>query len=335
MSLYQGEYQASATERFGFVLLPGFSLLSFSAAVEPLHKVNQLLGRTACQPVPVSVDGQAAYSSSAVQVAVSGGLEQLVGSAALFVCGSSVLPCDYEHERSLLSWLEQQPLPPILGGIASGACLLARAGFLDGYRAVVVCPDRPASDGEVLFSRKPFELDGNRYTCRGGSAAMDMMLALIGQRQGLDLAARVARLLTRERHSQATVEAARSGPEPRLRDALDLMLANLDEPLGADELACHVGVSRRQLERLFRKNLDTAPSRYYLRLRLEAARTLLRQEDLSVVQVALACGFSNASHFSTTYRNRFNITPRQERQLARDSSLHAFRHSLPVAPWNR
>jgi transcriptional regulator GlxA family with amidase domain len=106
----------------------------------------------------------------------------------------------------------------------------------------------------------------------------------------------------------------------RLKDALELMAANLAEPLPAEDIAQLVGVSRRQLERLFRQHLDTFPSRYYLELRLKHARRQLRQTMLSIQQVGLACGFTSGSHFSTTYRTYFGCTPREERA----------RHTMPL-----
>ena len=324
---------------FSFLLLPGFSLISFSSAIEPIHKVNQVLGKKAYSPVLVSVDGEPVCSSSAVNVHVDGDLSVIADSDVLFICGSSAcIVCD-DNDEMIATWLQHtSAIPAALGGIASGSGVLARAGMLDGYRAASSCPESAGRYPDVIFTRNLYELDHQRYTCSGGSASMDMMLALIGKQQGLDLSATVAEILVNDRRGsyargKATIKASgvKPGPEPKLREALDLMLSNIEEPLGADELASHVGISRRQLERLFRKNLHTAPSKYYLQLRLEAARKLLREDDVSVVQVALATGFSNASHFSTAYRNHFQLTPREERQRSRDNGLNELKHSLPVS----
>ena len=74
------------------------------------------------------------------------------------------------------------------------------------------------------------------------------------------------------------------------------------------------GISRRQLERLFKQYLGSLPSRYYLELRLKRARQLLRDTNHSIVQVGLMCGFSSGSHFSTAFGALFGNTPREERQ---------------------
>jgi transcriptional regulator GlxA family with amidase domain len=89
----------------------------------------------------------------------------------------------------------------------------------------------------------------------------------------------------------------------------------LEEPLARSELARLTGLSIRQLERLFRKYMSRTPTRYYQELRLNRARTLLTQTSLSVLDVALACGFVSASHFSKCYREFFAKTPREERTL--------------------
>ena len=328
--------------RFAFLLLPDFSLISFSSALEPLHKVNRVLGSNAYSSHLLSIDGEPACSSSSVHIHVEGELGNTADFIAdfdvLFICGSSTDSADQRDNEGLASWLQQLSGTSVaLGGIASGVNLLVSAGLLDGCRVTCDAPELERLHPEVIFTHNLFELDNQRYTSSGGTTSMDMMLALIGKQQGADLAVTVSELLVRDRRGSAitgkatmTANAVKTGPEPKLREALDLMLSNMEEPLGADELACHVGISRRQLERIFRKSLHTAPSKYYLQLRLEEARKLLRDDRVSIVQVALATGFSNASHFSTAYRNHFQVTPREERQRSRDNDMNELRHSLPV-----
>lgn len=89
--------------------------------------------------------------------------------------------------------------------------------------------------------------------------------------------------------------------------------ANLEEPIELDELANHVGVSRRQLERLFLKYLDCSPSRYYLQLRLVRARQLLKQTSMSILEIGAVCGFVSTPHFSKCYRGYYGVKPRDER----------------------
>ncbi|WP_253272933.1 GlxA family transcriptional regulator [Halomonas sp. PR-M31] len=210
----------------------------------------------------------------------------------------------------------------VLGGISGGTQVLARAGVLDGYRATLILQDVDTARNaypRVRSSRQVFEIDRDRMTCGGGTAALDMMMSLIARQHGQRLAERVSEYFVHER--------VRMGSEPQrvsrnvllehaplsLTDALALMESNIEEPLTTHELAAHLGVSRRQLERLFKKYLQTVPSRYYLNLRLQQARKLLRESDSAIGDIAFGTGFSSAAHFSTAYRNHFGMTPREER----------------------
>ena len=117
---------------------------------------------------------------------------------------------------------------------------------------------------------------------------------------------------------------------PKLLAVIDLMENNLEEPLGRADLAASAGLSTRQLERLFRKYLNRSPARYYLELRLNRARLLLLQTNMSVIDVALACGFVSASHFSKCYRDYFGRTPRKERGLPPGTDMAAELQAEPV-----
>ena len=151
--------------------------------------------------------------------------------------------------------------------------------------------------------------------------SLDMMLNLITQMHGRPLAAMVSeelicdRIRGRNDRQRIPLRLHLGTGQPKLEEAVALMEANLEEPMSLDELAGHVQLSRRQLERLFRKHLGCVPTRYYLELRLARARQLLLQTNLSIVDVAFACGFVSAPHFSKCYRDHFQIPPRDERRL--------------------
>ena len=98
-------------------------------------------------------------------------------------------------------------------------------------------------------------------------------------------------------------------------EAVSLMEANIEEPLNLDVLADCVGVSRRQLERLFNRYLHRAPSRYYMELRLSRARLLLLQTSLPLIDVAISCGFTTAPHFSKCYSDVYGRPPSNERRM--------------------
>ncbi len=175
----------------------------------------------------------------------------------------------------------------------------------------------------AIVSPDLFEIDRDRFTCSGGTAPLDMMLTLIRQHHGNDLAAAISEEFICERirgpndRQRIPLRHHLGTSQPKLVEAVALMESNLEEPISLDELAQHVGLSRRQLERLFQKYLQCVPTRYYLELRLRRARQLLLQTSKSIVDIAFTCGFVSAPHFSKCYRDFFGSPPRDERRLRR------------------
>src|SRR6185369_3102701 len=186
----------------------------------------------------------------------------------------------------------------VLGACGTGAQVLAQHGLLDGYRAAIdwqLQSEAAERYPDTVFSPGLYELDRNRISAGAGAAVIDLILYWLGKRHGSMFAAEVAVALGLERlrggdeRQPVPASAQPAVSSTRLKDALELMAANLAEPLPAEDIAQLVGVSRRQLERLFRQHLDTFPSRYYLELRLKHARRQLKQTTLSIQQVGLAC----------------------------------------------
>ncbi|SIT02679.1 transcriptional regulator, AraC family with amidase-like domain [Neptunomonas antarctica] len=324
MAIWKQSPQEKKTgpKRFGFLLLPNFSLIAFSSAIEPLRMANWVTGDECYETVLVSHDGEAVASSFGVEILVDCSLSDIPVLDAVFVCGAS--PIARTGNEAVIGWLRRQNRASIaLGGIGTGSYLLARAGLLNNYRATIHWWDIASLKDEfpnTLVTNNLFEIDGARYTCSGGTAAMDMMLFLIGKEHGMDLAASISeqfvyeRMRSSEEQQRIPLKARIGASQPKLIEAVTLMEMNIEEPLSTDDLAHHVGISRRHLERLFKKHLQTVPSKYYLDLRLEHARQLLRQSDKTILQIGLACGFSSASYFSTAYRNHYGLTPREERK---------------------
>lgn len=173
---------------------------------------------------------------------------------------------------------------------------------------------------QAVFTPHLYEIDGPRLTCCGGAASVDFALTLIETIFGSTVQAQVKEILCvdrvrgREERQRVALQARFGTLQPKLTEAVTLMEANIEEPLSTDEIAQLAGVSRRQLERLFKQYLGSLPSRYYLELRLKRARQLLLDTNYSIVQVGLMCGFSSGSHFSTAFGALFGNTPREERQ---------------------
>lgn len=296
-------------------------MMAFAALVEPLRAANQLAGRTLYQWRTFSLDGQAATASNGVQVIPGGNLGDVGRAPTVMLCAG--VGAERLNQPALTARLrELARRGKALGGVCTGTIALARAGLLDGYRCTLHWENIEGFVEEfpdLDITATLFEIDRDRYTSSGGTAPMDMMISWIAQSHGDDLAVRVAEFMLHHsvRHphdAQRLPIQHRTGiTHPKLLAAIAHMEAYVESPLSLNEVASAVDLSPRQLERLFKQRLGTRPSRYYLELRLQRARLLLQQTSMSVIQVAVASGFSSASHFARCYRDLFAHAPRVER----------------------
>jgi transcriptional regulator GlxA family with amidase domain len=212
-----------------------------------------------------------------------------------------------------------------LGALCTGAYALMSAGLLDDYRCTVHWEDMSALHAEfprVKFTDELFVIDRDRLTCTGGTAPLDLMLHLVGDRLGRNLAAQVSAQFILERirsasdHQPIPVDARIGFSRAELIEVVRLMEANIEEPLSLEELARLVRLSQRHLQRMFKVYLDVSPTHYYLSLRLRRARDLLRTTDASIARVTSVCGFQSPCHFSKAYRAQFGYAPSRERRQA-------------------
>ncbi len=307
--------------RFVFVLLEGFTLLSFAGAVDALRLANRVLGRAAYSWVLAGEQPGEATSASGTRVRLDSGLEALHHSDTVILCGG--VSVQEQVSKPLLAWLWRAARRGVsMGAFCTGAHVLAEAGLLDGHRATIHWEnhDSFAEDyPEVDLTRSVYVIDGNRMTTASGTASIDLMLALIAQDHGAEVANSVAdqqiyTSIRTERDTQRLSVPTRIGVRhPKLAQAIQGMEAHIEDPVSPATLAAEVGLSTRQLERLFRRYLNRSPKRYYMELRLQKARNLLMQTDMSVINVGLACGFTSPSHFSKCYRTHYATTPYRER----------------------
>ncbi|HXG29065.1 MAG TPA: helix-turn-helix domain-containing protein [Nevskiales bacterium] len=327
------------TRRCGFLLLPGFSSVSFMAACEPLRLANALSGEPLYRVLTLGCS-RAAVAGAEERLLPDYAIAMAPPLDALFVCAApgSAMPAD---ARALLQWLcRLAAAGTALGGVHAGSYWLARAGLLDGYRCTIHWPSRAMLRRmfpQLIVSASVFEIDRDRYTCGGGSAARDMMLHLVAREQGDPaLVAVLAQALLYQR-----VRAARAAQRhgfgdwrpPKLSRALALMAANVEEPLALAEIARRVGSTLRQVERLFQAHLGCAPADYYRELRLLRARCLLLRTAAPVLDVALACGFSSGSHFARRYRERFGVVPSGERRVPANLVWQGAKVPFYRGPW--
>ena len=304
-----------------FLLLDQFTLMSLASAVEPLRMANQLSGQELYKWHTASPDGNPVWASDGVPITPDGSILSVPSADIVIVCGGIGIQGTVTGE--LVKWLRSQArYAKRLGGICTGSFVLARAGLLDGYECSVHWEWLAAMQEafpRVTVSSSLFSLDRDRLTSSGGTAPLDMMLHLIGRDHGHELSAAISDMFVYERirneqdHQRVPLKHMLGTQQPKLQEIVALMEANLEEPINLDELAAYVALSRRQLERMFQKYLHCSPSRYYLRLRLIRARQLLKQTPISIVELAVLCGFVSTPHFSKCYREYFGIPPRDER----------------------
>jgi AraC family transcriptional regulator, glycine betaine-responsive activator len=319
-------FTSKPVQAFAFVLIPNFSMIAFTSAIEPLRIANRLSGHELYRWQVVSKSGGPIRASNGVLVMTDQSLMDIDLSPGLnrptvIVC--SGLGAERVQDRELFAWLRRADRTgAMIGAVCTGSHLLARAGLLAGHKCTIHWENMPGfaeEFPEIEITTDLFEVDRNRLTCSGGTAALDLMLHLITAEHGQELASKISEqcILDRIRHAhdhQRTPYRVRLGiHHPKLIGAIEMMEANVEEPLNQEMLARYTGLSRRQLERLFRKHLGRTPAQYYLELRLERARHLLYQTTMPIMNIAFACGFVSASHFSTCYRQMYGKTPRAER----------------------
>ncbi len=308
-------------KRYVFVLLENFTMLCFASAVEALRIANRMSGQRLYTWSLAGEGGEVAYCSAGVGFKLDMDLEELSRDDVVFLCGG--LDVKNASTKTLLNWIRREARRGVVtAGLCTAGYTLARAGLLDGKRATIHWENHDSfleEFDEIELTKSVFVMDGNRYTTAGGTASIDLMLKIIADDHGEDLANAVADQLIyttirTDQDTQRLSTPTRIGVRhPKLSKVIQMMEANIEEPISPSTLAADIGMSTRQLERLFRRYLNRSPKRYYMELRLQKARNLLMQTDMSVINVALACGFTSPSHFSKCYRSQYNTTPYRER----------------------
>ena len=320
--------------RFTFLLLDRFTMLPFTAAIEPLRLANRAAGRTLYNWRLVGPGKDHATCSNGAQVVLDATMDAETAAErddVVIVCGGTDIA--RAATKPVLNWLRKQARGgATVGGVCTGAWILAEAGLLDGRKATIHWENHDSfaeTFPDVDLHRQVFVDDGSRVTAGGGTSSIDMMLHLIGQAHGPDLASQIADQMLhtairtgrdRQRLSVTTRIGIR---HPRLAAVVERIEANLENPVSPSQLAADAGMSTRQLERLFMRYLNRSPKRYYLEARLARARHLLLNTDLPLIEIAIACGFASSSHFSKCYRERYGTSPYRERGVQKAATVVA------------
>lgn len=305
-----------------FLLVPRFSMIALFSALEPLRVANRFAGEVFSWRF-VSMDGEAVTASNGIPVSVSASIAAIGRPDAAIACAS------YEHEAGMTQpvFNELRRLArngTLLGGVDTGAFLLAGAGVLDGYRATAHWETLPAfreSYPDIDVADETYVIDRGRLTASGGAAPLDMMLDWLGAIESEALAQKVADTLVHSRQINHPGEARVSAGsrygigDARLIKAIRLMEEHVEDRLTLKDVARTAEISDRQLERLFRQHLKVTPVGFYRQLRLERAHRLLAYSRLSVRDVALATGFSTLAEFSRAFKSRYGRPPSHARKL--------------------
>ncbi|WP_412562410.1 GlxA family transcriptional regulator [Thalassobius sp. MITS945101] len=309
-------------EDFYFLLLPKATMLAVASAIEPLRIANQLTKRQLYRWYTMSDTGLPVTCSNGMTVTPDMALEPLPSNSYGFVC-SGVEPQDTVTPAAL-NWLRKEDrFGRRLGSICSGAFALARAGILTNRRFTMHWENQPGFLEEfpdLQPSPNLFEVDGRVMTCGGGNSALDMMLTLIEQRHGSELAIMVADMCIHMRSGahhapQRSANSVAIGCRNRnLLAAIRIMEEEIEDPLSMDDIADRLGVSRRQVERLFKRYLNQSPISYYNDLRLSRAYGMLNETDLTVTEIAAATGFRSSSHMARVFREKYGSSPNAHRK---------------------
>ncbi len=299
-------------QQIDVLLFDDFSALCLANTIEPLRAANRFLGQQIFKWRFLCIDRDAVTSSSGMSVAA----HEVFGDASgdMLVIMPSYDFTRHANAHTARALREAAKRYPILAGFDTGSWLLAQAGLLEGKTATIHWEELDRFEEAfptVEVVRQRFAIDDDRITCSGAQAAFDLMLEIIAQRHGAAVRVELASLfMSPEGNTPQDAPLAKSQIVER---AIKLMQANIEEPLTISAIAKGAGRHQKDLEHRMRDELGATPRQVYRRIRLLAARKLLREQMIPITEVALRAGYQNASAMTRAYRLEFGCTPRDER----------------------
>jgi len=307
-------------QRYVFALMEGFSMISFAGAVDASRIANRYKQESYSWILAAEL-GNPVKCSANISYNVDVDFFELNRDDTIVLCGG--VNVKEATTKRLLNWLRREARKGVkMVALCTATYALARAGLLEGKRATIHWENQDSFTeefDEVELTKSVFVVDGNRMTTAGGTSSIDLLLQIIATDLGEETANYVADQLiyssirTDEDQQRLSIPTRIGVRHPKLSNVIQMMEMQIEEPISPSNLASNVGMSTRQLERLFRRYLNRSPKRYYMEIRLQKARNLLMQTEMSVINVALSCGFSSPSHFSKCYRAHYDTTPYRER----------------------
>ncbi|WP_295470425.1 GlxA family transcriptional regulator [uncultured Pseudomonas sp.] len=320
--------------RVGFLLLEHFSLPAFTQALDTLVTAN-LIRSGLFVTRTFSLSGDSVVSDLGLVICPDACLEPMAlqGLDLLVLCSGLRTPLRAHPALNALLHLAAEK-GVALAGLWSGAWFLGQAGLLDGYQCAVHPEQRAVlaeTAREARVTSESYRVDRDRLTAASPTGAFNMVLEWINTLHGRGLVDAIVDILAFEesRYRRAKPSLHEKMSEP-LREAINLMSANIEEPLSQDQLSSYVGRSKRQIERLFKEQLGTTPVRYYLELRITESRRLLQHSDLPIVEVGVACGFVSPSHFSKCYASFYGYSPSREVRFGNVSGQRSARQKAAL-----
>ena len=314
------ETETEATQKIGILLIEGYPIIPFSCVVDSMRAANRLSSRPLFKWEYYAADSTPIAASCGIIVPTKPLAEGTALHSLIVVAPNTAQHFDNATTMKQLKALDRQNVS--FGSVSSGSFVLARAGLLDHCRSTIHWENIPVfkelyPQAEVAFTL--YEIHERRFTCSGGTAALDMMLKLIEIQFGRQLAQEISQQFQHDRirteiDSQQMadrIDLAMSAP--KLIDVINLMESNIEVPLSLPNIAERCNLSLRQIERLFSKYRQLTPSQYYLSLRLMYAKQLLLNTNRSVIDISIASGFETQSYFTACYRKFYGSSPRNHR----------------------
>ncbi len=296
-------------------------MMAFTTSIEPIRAANRMAGKTLYTWHTYSLDGGVVMASNGVGITPDSILTAALDLDVLFVC-AGLRAHNYLSKKmsGLLRSLARRNVA--IGAVCTGTIILAEAGLLAGYRCTLHWENIEGfaeTYPDHNITARVYEIDRNRYTCSGGTAPLDMMIHSIALDHGNPLASKVSDQMLhgydreRQRRQLPSLSTRSNITHAKLLAAIGYMESHTETLIPMSKLANAIGLSLRQLERLFKQHLQTTPARYYLELRLIRASHLVKQTNLSLLHIAVSTGFSSQSHFSRVYARQFGHAPSIDR----------------------
>lgn len=308
------------TENVGILLIEGYPLIPFSCVVEVLRSANRLSDSELFKWQFYAPNIKSVASSSGITIPALS-LSDAKNLDTLIVCAPD--DAQYFNDTTTFELLGKFDKQGVNVGTASfGSFILAKAGLLDQCRSTIHWENIPVFKElypqlDVAFTL--YEISQKRFTCSGGTAALDMMLKLVENQHGRVLAQKISQYYHHDRIRSGIDSQQMAGrldlamSAPKLIDVINLMESNIEVPLSLTSIAEQCNLSLRQIERLFLQYRKRTPNQYYLSLRLSHARQLLLNTHRSVIDISIATGFPSQSYFALCYRKTFGNSPRNHR----------------------